>query len=66
MKIVTLLLALLLAISGGFAQNNECEVRGMYSDFSNAYSSYSDKNGYYSIPNVAKGKYMAIYPCVLL
>ncbi|MDR1348038.1 MAG: carboxypeptidase-like regulatory domain-containing protein, partial [Prevotellaceae bacterium] len=32
-----------------------------HADFSSAYETYTDKDGYYSINNVKKGKYMAIY-----
>ena len=40
---------------------DSCWVAVFYSDFSTAYSAYTNNEGYYSIPNVAKGKYMAIY-----
>lgn len=40
---------------------SDCEVRVLYFNFTEAYTGYSDKDGYYSIPNVEKGKYMAIY-----
>lgn len=40
---------------------DSCRVDVLYSNFSRAYSVWSDKDGYYSIPNVKKGKYMAIY-----
>jgi hypothetical protein len=36
-------------------------VEVLHPDFSVAYETYTDKNGYYSINNVKKGKYMAIY-----
>jgi hypothetical protein len=36
-------------------------VEVLHSDFSIAYETYTDKNGYYSIGNVKKGRYMAIY-----
>jgi hypothetical protein len=36
-------------------------VRVRHFDFSMAYEAYTDKDGYYSINNVKKGKYMAIY-----
>lgn len=40
---------------------DSCLVAVFYSDFSTAYSAYTNNDGYYSIPNVTKGKYMAIY-----
>lgn len=40
---------------------DSCSVEVFYSDFSTAYSAYTNNDGYYSIPNVKKGKYMAIY-----
>lgn len=40
---------------------DSCRVNVLYAGFSVAYSDWSDKDGYYSIPNVEKGKYMAIY-----
>lgn len=40
---------------------DSCEVMVLYTDFSKAYSAYSDKDGYYTISNVLQGKYMAIY-----
>ncbi|MDR2126722.1 MAG: carboxypeptidase-like regulatory domain-containing protein [Prevotellaceae bacterium] len=39
---------------------DSCSVEIFHSDFSTAYETYTDKNGYYSIDNVKKGKYMAI------
>lgn len=36
-------------------------VRLLYPDFSNAYITYTDKDGYYKLENVEKGKYMAMY-----
>ncbi|MCC8145360.1 MAG: carboxypeptidase-like regulatory domain-containing protein [Bacteroidales bacterium] len=40
---------------------DSCRVSVYYTDFSTAYSAYTDNNGYYSIPEVSKGKYMAVY-----
>jgi hypothetical protein len=40
---------------------DSCLVAVFYPDFSTAYSAYTNKDGYYAIPNVSKGKYMAIY-----
>lgn len=40
---------------------DSCRVKLMYSDFSSAYEVYTDKKGDYLIPNVEKGKYMALY-----
>lgn len=40
---------------------DSCTVEVLYPDFSAAYTALSDKEGYYSIPGVAKGKYMGIY-----
>lgn len=36
-------------------------VRILHDNFSEAYYTYSDKNGYYTIPMVEKGKYKAMY-----
>jgi protocatechuate 3,4-dioxygenase beta subunit len=36
-------------------------VQVLHADFSVAYEAYTDKDGYYSIHNVKKGKYMALY-----
>ncbi|MDR1347786.1 MAG: carboxypeptidase-like regulatory domain-containing protein [Prevotellaceae bacterium] len=33
----------------------------LHADFTSAYETYTDKDGYYSINNVKKGKYLAIY-----
>lgn len=40
---------------------DSCFVALFYPNFSVAYSAYTDNDGFYSIPNVEKGKYMAIY-----
>lgn len=40
---------------------DSCLVAVYYTDFTTAYSAYTDSGGYYTIPDVAKGKYMAIY-----
>ncbi len=40
---------------------DSCCVGVLYPNFSKAYSAWSDKEGYYSIPGVKKGKYMALY-----
>ena len=40
---------------------DSCIVKVLYSDFTIAYFTYTNKEGYYSIPDVVKGKYMAIY-----
>lgn len=40
---------------------SKCEVRVLLSNFTEAYTAYSNEDGFYSIPNVEKGKYMAIY-----
>lgn len=37
-----------------------CNVELKYSDFSNAYEGISDKDGYYILNNVKKGKYMGL------
>lgn len=39
---------------------DSCKVTVLHPDFSTAYGTYSDKGGYYAIPNVKKGKYAAI------
>ncbi|MDR2653233.1 MAG: carboxypeptidase-like regulatory domain-containing protein [Prevotellaceae bacterium] len=39
---------------------DSCIVLVYHSDFSTAYETYTGKDGYYSIDNVKKGKYMAI------
>lgn len=36
-------------------------IRLLHSDFSNAYVIHTDKDGYYKLENVEKGKYMCIY-----
>ena len=36
-------------------------VKIVYPDFSNAYETYSDKNGYYKLENIKKGKYVAMF-----
>ena len=40
---------------------SNCKIRVLRSDFTEAYTAFTDKDGFYSIPNVEKGKYMAIY-----
>jgi hypothetical protein len=40
---------------------DSCIVQVKRPDFSTAYETYTDKNGYYAIDNVKKGKYVAIY-----
>lgn len=40
---------------------DSCSIEIRYTDFSTAYSAWSDKDGNYAIPNVEKGKYMALY-----
>jgi hypothetical protein len=40
---------------------DSCVVQVLHSDFSTAYKTYTDKNGYYSINNMKKGRYKAIY-----
>lgn len=44
---------------------SNCEISILYSNFSEAYVTHSDKDGYYSISNVEKGKYMALYALVI-
>ncbi|WP_295938052.1 carboxypeptidase-like regulatory domain-containing protein [uncultured Alistipes sp.] len=76
MKIIITFLFALLALNAGAQETitisgrvtdfdgkpiDRCEVKVLYSNFTIAYSVYSDGDGYYSIPDVAKGKYMAIY-----
>lgn len=40
---------------------SNCKIRVLRSNFTAAYTAFTDKDGLYSIPNVEKGKYMAIY-----
>ncbi|MFV0536704.1 MAG: carboxypeptidase-like regulatory domain-containing protein [Dysgonomonas sp.] len=40
---------------------SNCKIRVLRSNFTDAYVAYTDKDGFYSVPNVEKGKYMAIY-----
>jgi hypothetical protein len=40
---------------------DRCMVVVLYSNFTTAYKTYTDKDGFYAIPNVKKGKYIAIY-----
>lgn len=40
---------------------DSCRIDVLYTNWTTAYSAWSDKDGNYSIPNVEKGKYMAIY-----
>lgn len=40
---------------------DSCWIGLNYSDFSPAYQTYSDKDGYYSLENVKKGKYKSFY-----
>ena len=40
---------------------DSCLIDLMHPDFSSAYSTYTDKNGYYKLENVEKGQYMALY-----
>jgi hypothetical protein len=40
---------------------DSCVVQVLHPNFSTAYKTYTDKDGYYSIGNVKTGKYMAIY-----
>lgn len=40
---------------------DSCVVRVLHADFSVAYSTYSDSNGYYALKNIKRGKYMALF-----
>lgn len=40
---------------------DSCYVALFYDNFTEAYAAYTDKQGFYSLDNVKKGKYMAMY-----
>lgn len=40
---------------------DSCVIKLKYSNFSDAYETYTDKDGYYSLPEVKKGKYVSLY-----
>jgi len=40
---------------------DSCLIDLKHSDFSSAYSTYTDENGYYTLENVEKGRYVALF-----
>ncbi|MDU1903323.1 MAG: carboxypeptidase-like regulatory domain-containing protein [Dysgonomonas sp.] len=77
MKRIALLIVLVLSVSNIFSQStvtisgrvtdfdgspiDSCWVGLKYTDFSTAYETYTNQDGYYSLDGVEKGNYMSLY-----